>query len=184
MIVLGTRPADDAHWFQRMLDGGADYAQAHAAGPKDKPFQRRTWVKANPSLYAMPDLERAIRKESIDAKKDPSMATMFESLRLNKGTADVLENNLLDAGTWQRIEGNAPVDGAVYFGIDLGTSAAQSAVAAFWPNSGRLDVVSAFPNEPDLATRGLRDGVGSLYVNAARRGELIPIRRDATVYER
>ena len=180
MIVLGTRPEDDSHWFQVMLDGGADYAQSHHARVNDKPFQRRTWRRANPSMDALPDLDRAIRKDAEDAKKDPQMAASFESLRLNKGVSDTLENTLLDAGTWRRIEGDAPIDGICYFGIDLGTSAAQSAVAAYWPNSGRLDVVSAFPNEPDLATRGLRDGVGSLYVMAAKRGELIQTGGHAT----
>ena len=59
------------------------------------------------------------------------------------------------------------------WGIDLGTSAAQSAVAAFWPDTGRLDVVSAFPENPDLEARGQSDSVGRLYATAHQRGELI-----------
>ena len=62
-VALGTRPAAHDHWFARMLAGGADYAQSHAAADDDPPFQRRTWTKANPSLDHMPDLEAAIRKE-------------------------------------------------------------------------------------------------------------------------
>ena len=42
MIALGTRPADDSHWFAKMLDGGADYAQCHAAADDDPPFRMRT----------------------------------------------------------------------------------------------------------------------------------------------
>ena len=42
LVALGTRPADDAHWFAKMLAGGAGYAQCHAAGPDDSPFQKRT----------------------------------------------------------------------------------------------------------------------------------------------
>ena len=33
--------------------------------------------------------------------------------------------------------------------------------------------MAAFPSEPSFAERGLRDGVGGLYVECARRGELI-----------
>ena len=61
-VALGTRPAAHDHWFARMLAGGADYAQSHAAADGDPPFQRRTWAKANPSLDHMPDLEAAIRQ--------------------------------------------------------------------------------------------------------------------------
>ena len=38
-------------------------------------------------------------------------------------------------------------------------------------------MVAAFPGEPDLAARGLRDGVGSLYRDMARRGELLTLGR-------
>ena len=71
------------------------------------------------------------------------------------------------------LEGEAGRAGACTWGIDLGTNAAQSAVAAFWPETGRLEVLAAFPAEPSFAERGLRDGVGRLYDECARRGELI-----------
>ena len=60
------------------------------------------------------------------------------------------------------------------WGLDLGTSpAAMSAVACYWPATGALEALAAFPREPSLAERGLRDGVGSLYQQCATRGELI-----------
>ena len=36
-VALGTRPADSQHWFGKMLNGGADYAQTHAARADDRP---------------------------------------------------------------------------------------------------------------------------------------------------
>ena len=36
-VALGTRPADPGHWFSKMLAGGADYAQCHAARADDHP---------------------------------------------------------------------------------------------------------------------------------------------------
>ena len=177
MIALGTRPADATHWFSRMLAGdGVAYAQCHAAGPDDPPFRVRTWRKANPSLAHLPSLEAEIREEAGHAKTDPAMLAAFRALRLNLGSSDTEQRVLLDAGTWERIEGDLEQPtggGAACWGLDLGTSAAMSAVAAYWPSTGFLAALAAFPHEPSLAERGLRDGVGRLYVECAERGELI-----------
>ena len=101
------------------------------------------------------------------------MLASFEALRLNAGVPDVAVSALLAAATWAEIEGEAERIGPCTWGIDLGTNAAQSAVAAFWPETGRLEALAAFPSEPSFAERGLRDGCGGLYVECARRGELI-----------
>ena len=174
-VALGTRPADREHWFEKMLGGGADYAQTHAAAPDDPKFHKQTFARANPSLGHMPDLEAAIMNEARQARRDPSLLASFEALRLNLGTSDVEVSSLLSAGLWQEIEGEAERSGAPVFGIDLGTSAAQSAVAAYWPASGRLECLACFPCEPSLAERGLRDGCGGLYAECARRGELVTL---------
>ena len=174
LIALGTRPAGAEHWFAKMLDGGADYAQVHAARPIDPPFQRRTWVKANPSLKAMPDLERAIRREAGRARRDPSILQSFRALRLNLGTSDVPESVLLNAATWERIEVvEAERAGPYILGVDLGATAAQSAAAAYWPETGALECFAVFPRNPDLSERGTADGVGGLYGRMAERGELL-----------
>ena len=172
-VALGTRPADAEHWFAKMLTGGADYPQTHAAKPGDPKFHKRTWARANPSLKHMPDLLVAIRNEADQAKADPALLAAFESLRLNLGTSDTEIATLLSADLWTSIEGEAEMAGPCVWGIDLGTSAAQSAVAAYWPESGRLECLAAFPCEPSLADRGLHDGAGGLYVECARRGELL-----------
>ena len=172
-VAIGTRASDPNHWFSRMLDGGADYAQVHAAAPEDPKWQKRTWLKANPSLQHFPDLETAIRREARGARRDPSLTATFDSLRLNLGVSDIVQSTLLDVTTWRRIEGEADAIGKSYWGVDLGTSAAMSAVAAYWPATGRLAALCAFPTEPSLADRGVADGVDNLYVEGARRGELI-----------
>ena len=174
-VALGTRPDDPAHWFAKMLAGGAEYSQCHAARPDDPPFQRRTWRKANPSLAIMPDLLATLQTEAALARRDPSLLAAFRALRLNLGTTDTETQTLLDAGTWQRIEGESERDGRPAWGVDLGGSAAQSAVSAYWPKTGRLEALAAFPVEPDLTERGQRDGVGDLYRQCARRGELLTV---------
>ena len=173
LIAIGTRPADETHWFEKMLQGGADYAQLHAARPDDPPFWRRTWQRANPSLQYMPELEAVLQAEAEKARQDPSQLASFRALRLNQGVSDVERTLLLTAGVWQTIEGQAEAAGPCVWGVDLGTTASMSAVAAYWPDTGRLEVLAAFPAAPSLPERGLVDGVGRQYVDMERRGELV-----------
>ena len=128
-VALGTRPAKEDHWFAKMLEGGCDFAQIHAASDDAPPFRKRTWQRANPSLAYLPDLEVAIRTEASEAKRDPSMMAAFRALRLNQGTDDIVQSTLLDAGTWRRITGDAPREGRCTWGLDLGQSEAMAAVA-------------------------------------------------------
>ena len=176
-IALGTRPADDGHWFAHLLRGGPGvYRQCHAARRDDPPFRKQTWRRANPSLPLMPDLERAIRTEATRATRDSALLPAFQALRLNLGTSDTERAALLSAGTWERIEGDDTArSGPCIWGIDAGATAAMTACAAFWPDTGRVECVAAFPTEPPLADRGLRDGVGDLYADMAVRGELVTL---------
>ena len=178
MIALGTMPADDNHWFSKWLTGGADYAQVHSANEDDKPFQKRTWVKANPSLIHMPHLEDAIRAHASKAKKDDSQLQSFRSLRLNAGVADVGRAVVLNANTWRtlcEVDTLPERQGKAIWGIDLGSGAAMSAIACYEPVSGYLEVISAFPNIPSLSERGSKDAVNDLYVKMFNRGELITV---------
>ena len=63
--------------------------------------------------------------------------------------------------------------GPMVLGVDLSGSWAMSAAAAYWPETGRLQGICAFGEEPDLKARGERDSVAGLYLQMADRGELI-----------
>ena len=171
LIALGTRPAEESHWFARMLSG--ERSLTFAARPDDPPFQKRTWRRANPSLEIMPDLEERLREEAKAAKRDPVALASFEALRLNKGTSDTVESHLLQSGVWKAAEGNAAAFGDYVLGIDLGSTEAMSAAAAFFVETGRLDGVACFGDEPGTKERGLRDGVGAAYETMLQRGELV-----------
>ena len=176
MLSLGTRPADSSHWFAKQLTGaGVAYAQVHAAGDDDPPFAVRTWRKANPSLAHLPSLRAKLAEEAASARHSPELLAAFRALRLNMGVEDTDVAVLLDAGLWEGIEGAAPMRGKACWGVDLGATAAQSAVAAYFPETGALLALAAFPREPDLHARGIRDGVGRLYVECANRRELLTL---------
>ncbi len=176
LIALGTQSNDLDHWFQKLLNGGADYSQLHAAPDECDPFDEANWHLANPSLKHFPDLHKEIRKEAEKAKRDPALLAQFRALRLNMGVSDVVLLHLLDAGVWQAAEGDMERAGRCIWGVDLGDGVAQSAVSCIW-ESGRLESLAAFPSEPDLEKRSLKDGVGSgedsLYMRMYDRGELL-----------
>ena len=154
IIALGTQAADSEHWFSRWLHkGGADYAQLHAASDSDNPYRKTTWQKANPSLRYMPALEAVIRSESKKAKIDDSVLQSFRALRLNQGVSEIGAQVLIGVNTWKELcetETLPTPKGRNIWGIDLGSGAAMSAVAAYEPLSGRLEVIAAFPNIPSL----------------------------------
>lgn len=173
LVLLGTRPDSETHFFAKALDGGADYSQVHAARPGDPPFRWSTIRRANPSVDHLPALAAAIRRDRDKARRDPAMFSAYAALRLNTGMSDTPQSHLLSAEEWTGIEGDAPRSGPCVWGVDLGGTRAQSAIASFWPESGRLEVVAAFPTHPDLHLRGTRDGVNTLYLDCQRRGELV-----------
>ena len=174
MLWLGTRAASGTHPFEKMLlPGGADYRQVHAADPSDNPFSIKSWRKANPGLDHLPDLLAALRKESARAAKDGEKLASFRALRLNLGVSDIRESWLMDPDTWASIErSDTPKVGKYYLGIDLGENASMSCAAAYWPETGALQAIGVFPEEPPLLQRGHSDGVGELYLRAEARGEL------------
>ena len=161
LIALGTRPDDDAHWFARMLL--ETNATVYAARPGDPVGHRRTWKRANPSLDRFTHLEDRLRLEVAEAKRDPVALASFRALRLNLGTSETVEAHLLQPGLWAAAEGSAAAVGGYVLGVDLGTTEAMSAAAGYWPETGLLDAVACFGDDPDTKARGLRDGVGNLY---------------------
>ena len=173
LLALGTRPEDPAHPFQRGLEGGFDYSYTFTANRELSITQRRTWRQANPSLDFMPELEDKIRREALKTKQDPNLIPSFRALRLNQGVADSPQSYVVDPDTWEKMEGEAPREGDCFWGIDLGGSAASSAIAGYWPETGRLECVSAFPQNPPLKVRARRDGAGQLYELAFAAGELL-----------
>ncbi len=173
LVALGTRPEGSDHWFSRMLAGEAGYAQVHAARREDPPFQLRTIRRANPSWNALPSLQARLLQERAEARISPDALASWRSLRLNMGEPDTHRALILSADLWKSIEGQAEAAGPCVWGIDLGANSAQSAVASYWPDTGRLECVSAFPTVPDLSERSVKDGVGRLYHACRDRGELI-----------
>ena len=156
-LFIGTRPADPDHWFAKLLQrSGTTYA----ADPEGDPFAEAQWHAANPSLRYMPELLATYREEAEDAREDPSLLPGFRALRLNLGGADVEVAVLIEAATWERceVERLPSAEGPAIWGVDLSGGDAMAAAACYWPSTGRLEALAAFPPLPALAERARVDG--------------------------
>ena len=163
-----------------MLSDESILSIIHAAGPDDDPLAWSTVLKANPSLRCMPALRQVLRKEMKLAAMDPAALASWRALRLNQGVEDAETTNvLITADVWKSIEADAPAAGRPTWGIDTSEGVAMCAVSSFWPDTGRLDAVACFPEQPSLKERGLHDGVGRLYTDCHARGELVTLGRRA-----
>lgn len=176
LVALGTRSADPAHWFTEMLDSG-DYVLDYSV-PSDAPAETwgepATWALANPSLAAFPELRKQIEREWERTVGNPSALASFRALRLNQGVADTMTRSLVESADWLAAEGDAPAEGDYVLGVDLGGSRSMSAAVGFWPASGRLEGLAAFPEVPGLIERERMDRAAEgAYRRMEESGELI-----------
>ena len=175
LIVCGTRPADGSgHWFEDLL---ATSGLNWSAEKDQDPLDPKTWEQANPSLR-LPGFEGllpAIKEEAEDAAKSAAAMASFRCLRLNMGTAEVLEDVLCTADEWIRHGETAdqpPRQGPMVLGLDLGGGRSMSGAAAYWRETGRLETVGYFGDIPTLDRREERDGNIGLYLALMERREL------------
>lgn len=175
LIVCGTRPADGSgHWFEDLLvASGLNWS----ADPEDDPLDPATWELANPSLR-LPGFEAllpTVREEAEDAAKSASAMASFRCLRLNMGTAEIVEDVLCTAAEWTQhgeTDNPPPRSGPLVLGLDLGGGRSMSACAAYWRDTGRLESMGYFGDTPPLSRREEKDGNVSLYRAMRDRGEL------------
>ena len=168
-------PESPDNQFER-LKGSADYVQVHAADKDDDPLSDKALKAANPGLGTILPLKgvQAIREE---AKRDPATMRAFKAFNLNMPSSDISKTPLLSAEQWKTTligedEELPPKVGTCYAGIDLGESESMSAVTLYWPQSFRLECHGFFCRTPSLLERGQLDGVGRLYEEAHKDGEI------------
>ena len=156
LFAIGTRSADAAHWFSRLLERSG---VAYKADPEADPFDPATWEAANPSLVHLPALRKVYEREAAEAAADPSLLPPFRALRCNMGSVDHEVAVLLEAGDWQRCEADIlpQAAGPGVWGIDLSGGDALAAIACYHPATGRCEALAAFPALPPLDERARID---------------------------
>jgi phage terminase large subunit-like protein len=187
-LIISTSAPDDSNTFSRWMDEpppGA-YVQEHRPPPGLPPDDLESLLIANPGaregIGATPEWLVAQAKRAI--ARGGSALSSFRNLNRNERVASDDRSVLITIDEWLAAEvapdSLPPRDGPVVLGVDLGGSRSMSAAALFWPLTGRLEAVGAFPCNPGLADRGASDGVSGRYVEMADRGELVTM-GDTTV---
>lgn len=181
MILISTSASDDAHPFSQMLDHPPPHSFViECRAPLGMPADDLAGIKAaNPgSEYGIgPSLEWLQQQARVAIQRGGQALTGFRLYSLNQRVSDVGKAQLLTADEWQACEvqdDDLPArDGPCLIGLDLGGSRSMSAIAVYWPMTGRLEAQGAFPQKPGLADRGAADGVQDRYLRMRERGELI-----------
>ena len=131
------------------------------------------WEKANPGLASGIKSRAYMVDASRKAIAVPADAALFRAYDLNQ-PLNPSKESICQPSEWTACEKESlpPRQGGCVVGFDIGGSSSMTALAAFWPATGRMEVWGAFPDNPDLMERGRGDAVGNLYEQMAARGEL------------
>jgi phage terminase large subunit-like protein len=187
-LIISTSAPDDANTFSRWIDDAppGTYVQEHRPAPGLPADDLDSLLVANPGakagIGATPEWLEAQARRAI--ARGGSALSSFRNLNRNERVSSDDRSVLVTVDEWLAAEvspDHLPArDGQVIMGVDLGGSRSMSAAALFWPDSGRLECLGAFPCNPGLDDRGHADGVGGRYLEMAERGELVTM-GDTTV---
>lgn len=179
-LIISTSAADDAHPFSVWLDEDTPgvYRQEHRPPPGLPADDMASLKEANPGAahgigssleWLQGQARRAIARGG-------STLTSFRLYNRNERVSGETRDVLLTVDEWLACEAGPDElperAGQVVIGIDLGGSASMSAASFYWPETGRLEALGAFPSKPSLLDRGQNDGVSGRYVEMQDRGEL------------
>ncbi|MCC5961580.1 MAG: terminase [Rhodobacteraceae bacterium] len=179
-LIISTSAADDTNTFSRWLDEPppGSFVQEHRPDPGLPPDDVDSLLIANPGaregIGATPEWLVAQARRAI--ARGGSALSSFRNLNRNERVASDDRSVLITIDEWLTAEvapdDLPPRDGPCVLGVDLGGSRSMSAASLYWPDSGRLECLGAFPATPGLADRGASDGVSTRYVEMSDRGEL------------
>ena len=134
------------------------------------------WDAANPGIKAKIKSRDYMVSESRRVASSVSDQPAFLAFDLNRPQSPSREQVCAPsdwaACTVQHSSELPPRSGPCHVGIDIGGSASMCGAAAWWRETGRLEIFAAFPSRPGLVARGTADGVGNAYSEAASSGAL------------
>lgn len=133
------------------------------------------WEAANPGLGGIKS-RTYMRRQAKRAAASPADQAAFRAHDLNQ-PQDPERIVIVSVRQWMACATDGSIEdggrrGPCFAGLDLGGSASMSAFSAYWPETGYLRVWGAFPEQPDLLSRGKNDGVGGIYEGMRDEGSL------------
>ncbi|MET4101606.1 phage terminase large subunit-like protein [Roseovarius sp. MBR-78] len=177
-LLISTSAPDDGNAFSRWLDTPPRgcYVQEHRAAPDLAADDWPSLLQANPGVPENigPSKDWLLRAAAQAIERGGNALASFRNLHRNERVNTEARQLLIELEQWAACEVDMQPSrqGPVCVGLDLGASASMTAAAFYWPDSGRLETLGWFPDDPSLAVRGVNDGVGRRYQEMADRGEL------------
>lgn len=178
-IIISTSAASDAAPLSQWIDHPPPgcYVQEHRPQPGLPADDLDSLAIANPGALAGigSSMEWLQSQAQLAIARGGSALASFRLYNRNERVSAESSDSLLTVDQWLKAEVTDLPErhGICVVGIDLGGSSSMSAAVLYWPETGRLEAFGAFPTNPSLGDRGLRDSVGDRYVEMYQRGELL-----------
>ena len=183
IVCLGTRPltADTGHFYNKLLNDG-EYSKLIFGYTGPAPLTMKAIRAANPSFAHFPPLQKTLKAELKEAKRDADAAASFRAFRLNDGSMydlSKVEDGLIELETWKAVNEVSPAEmpgahGPFVAGLDLGGAMSWTAAALYWPSTGLLLTRAWMPSYPTIETRARREHIElPLYRKIITDGDLI-----------
>lgn len=141
-VTISTQAADDLHFFSEMLDAEpvpTVYTQLHTAPDDCALDDPAAWAAANPALGVFLN-EDQFADAAARAMRSPSFEPSFRLLQLNQRIA--AEGRFINPGDWDaNAEPFDPIElegQRCFGGLDLSSTRDLTALALWFPDSGRL----------------------------------------------
>ena len=159
-------------------DEGAYVLHEYVAEEGCDVMDEAQWEAANPGLGTIKD-RGDMRHKARQARSNPADEQGFRAFQLNQAV-DPEQVPLLSIQQYRALVAadEVPRKGPWLMGVDVGGGAAMTAVAAYWPESGRAEVYAGVPSVKDgaplsLKQRSSSDGLGpAVYPAMAAEGSL------------
>ncbi|NNC24223.1 terminase [Salinisphaera sp. USBA-960] len=180
-LMISTSASSDTHSFSQWLDSPPEgaYVQEHRPSPGLPADDLASIREANPGAKAGigADTKWLVAQAQRAIARGGSALSSYRLYNRNERVSGERRDMLLDIDTWLDCETSdlPPREGGAVVGIDLGGSSSMSAAVAYWPTTGRMEAMGAFPKTPSLLDRGQRDAVKDRYVEMYDRGELLTL---------
>ena len=159
--------------LKERADDPSVYFMEFASDPEDSIESRKTWHKANPGLKDGIKTIRYMEGACRRALRSPGDESYFRAYDLNQ-PRDPGRVLIVSPEQWKQCMVENPPErrGDCYVGLDAGEAVSMTACSAYWPATGRLETIAAFPSKPSLKRRGEIDGIPGMYERMEKRGEL------------
>ena len=140
----------------------------------------KTWKLANPSLQKTKKDTKGFKSydylnsASEKAKLNPRSEQYFRSHELNQKVEDQLTTIITLSQYKKCVVNELPEKkGPVYIGFDPGENTSFTAATLFWPETGRMEFRTAWPQVPSLQEREKQYNAHTIFTKIHDNGEMV-----------